>query len=188
MRCSIKVVLVTNHTYTTLALESSATLSSLAINSRSRGTSGWPDSEIHCFLKTIEPWKVCLYNVFQLWGVIESGDWVTVGLVLLQGSSAHLRSAPTRCIDTCWTAGILGSAHWSAGSRGTAAGAACSGRPARWTPPPGSSPSAARGPHGPPVSLAKLQIMHFKARERKWFGLTCTTIAYTTVERCDGYV
>lgn len=171
--CSINKKLylfVTNHTYTALALESSVTLSSLATNSRSRGTSGWPDSEMHCFkLFKLQKFFFFFNNIFQLLGVIE-----------------HLRSAPMQCIDTCWTPGILGSVHWSAGSRGSAAGAARSHRPARWTPPPGSSPSAARGPHGPPASLSKLQIVHLKARERKWVGLSCTNIEYTTVERLGG--
>lgn len=54
---------ITNHTYTALALESSATLSSLAMNWRSRGTSGWPDSEMHQF-KQIN--LVCFYNVLSI--------------------------------------------------------------------------------------------------------------------------
>jgi len=53
-----------NHTYTALALESSATLSSLAMNWRSKGTSGWPDSDTS--FQTNQHSKVCFYNAFYI--------------------------------------------------------------------------------------------------------------------------
>lgn len=75
---------------TALALESSVTLSSLATNSRSRGTSGWPDSAV----STDAVYRYLLNSRYsRISSLISRFSWLSGGRGALSSSSALNTSA-----------------------------------------------------------------------------------------------